>query len=57
MEKIAVEIKRIIVLLEGYSSVKSLIEKIPNNGYSTLIVEIGFNEIRFLCRLAFFIQY
>lgn len=41
-KKISVDIKKIIVLAEGYSSIKGLLDKIPNNGYSTVVCDIGF---------------
>lgn len=41
-KEIRIEIKKVLVLSEGYSSIKALIEKIPQNNYSTLIIDIGF---------------
>lgn len=39
---LSIEIKRVLILAEGHSAIKSLIKEIPKNGYSTVIHDIGF---------------
>ncbi len=41
-KELTIEIKRVLVLAEGHSAIKSLIKEIPRNGYSTVIHDIGF---------------